>query len=44
MNKFEEAAKKRAAEKREARNKARDEAQKLVDEFRKEYYSILSFL
>lgn len=37
MNKFEEAAKKRAAEKREARNKARDEAQKFVDEFRKEY-------
>lgn len=37
MNKFEEAAKKRAAEKREARNKARDEAQKFVDEFRKEH-------
>ena len=37
MNKFEEAAKKRAAEKREARNKARDEAQKFVDEFKKKY-------
>ena len=37
MNKFEEAAKKRAAEKREARNKARDEAQKFIDEFRKEH-------
>jgi hypothetical protein len=37
MNKYEEAAKKRAAEKREARNKARDEAQKFVDEFRKEH-------
>jgi hypothetical protein len=37
MNKFEEAAKKKAAEKREARIKARDEAQKFVDEFRKEH-------
>ena len=37
MNKFEEAAKKRAVEKREARNKMRDEAQKFVDEFKKEY-------
>lgn len=37
MNKFEEAAKNRAAEKREARIKLRDEAQKFVDEFRKEH-------
>ena len=37
MNKFEEAAKKKAVEKREARNKMRDEAQKFVDEFKKEY-------
>ena len=37
MNKYEEAAKKRAAEKREARIKARDEAQKFVDEFKKEH-------
>ena len=37
MNKFEEAAKKRAVERREAREKARNEAQKFVDEFRKEH-------
>ena len=37
MNKFEEAAKKRAVEKKDARNKIRDEAQKFVDEFKKEY-------
>ena len=36
MNKYEEAAKKRAEEKREARNKARDEAQKFVDAFKAE--------
>lgn len=34
MNKYEEAAKKRAEEKRIARTKARDEAQKFVDEFK----------
>lgn len=34
MNKYEEAAKKRAEEKRIARIKARDEAQKFVDEFK----------
>ena len=37
MNKFEEAAKKKAEEKKEARIKARDEAQKYVDDFRKKY-------
>lgn len=37
MNKFEEAAKKKAEEKKEARIKARDEAQKYVDDFRKKH-------
>lgn len=37
MNKFEEASKKKAVEKREARNKMRNEAQKFVDEYRKEH-------
>lgn len=37
MNKFEEAAKKKAEEKKETRIKARDEAQKYVDDFHKKY-------
>jgi len=37
MNKLKEAAKKRAEEKKEARIKARDEAQKYVDDFRKKH-------
>jgi len=37
MNKFEEAAKKKAEEKKEARIKARDEAQKYIDAYHKEH-------
>lgn len=36
MNEFVEAAKKKAAEKKELRNKMRDEAMKFVDEYKKE--------
>lgn len=37
MNKFEEAAKKKAEEKKEARIKVRDEAQKYIDAYHKEH-------
>ena len=43
MNEFVEAAKKKAAEKKELRNKMRDEAMKFVDEYKKKWKQVFYF-